>query len=80
MIFIQIWIWTIDGYLRKIGVQKDVITEKFVAVVPVDVRSAQLRLGLRLNAQQALDYDVVDLGPHVRIIDSELLQMVAERW
>ena len=72
MIFIQIWIWTIDGYLRKIGVQKDVITEKFVAVVPVDVRSAQLRLGLRLDAQQALDYDVVDLGPHVRIIDSEL--------
>ena len=80
MIFIQIWIWTIDGYLRKIGVQKDVITEKFVAVVPVDVRSAQLRFGLRLDAQQALDYDVVDLGPHVRIIDSELLQMVTERW
>ena len=72
MIFIQIWIWTIDGYLRKIGVQKDVITEKFVAVVPVDVGSTQLRLGLWLDAQQALDYDVVDLGPHVRIIDSEL--------
>ena len=80
MIFIQIWIWTIDGYLRKIGVQKDVISEEFVAVVPVDVGSAQLRLGLRLDAQQALDYDVVDLGPHVRIINPELLQMVTERW
>lgn len=45
----------------------------------MDVGSAQLRLGLRLDAQQALDYDVVDLGPHVRIINPELLQMVTER-
>ena len=60
-------------YLRKIGIQKDVIAEKLVAVVSVDVGAAKLRFGLGFDAEQALDDYVVYFGPHVRTVNAKLL-------
>ena len=57
-------------YLRKIGVEENVIAKQLVAIVPVDVRPAQLGLSLGLYAKQALDDYVVDFGPHVRTVNS----------
>ena len=42
------------------------------------VRSAKLRLGLGLDAQQALDDNVVDLCPHMRAVDAQLFQVRAK--
>ena len=42
------------------------------------VRSSKLRLGLCLYTEQALDDYVIDLGPHMRTVDSELFEVRAE--
>lgn len=42
------------------------------------VAASELALCLGLDAEQALDYDVVDFGPHMSAVNSQFLEVRAE--
>ena len=53
-------------HIRKVCVQNDVIPQQLVAVVSMDVVLSKQLLGLRLDAKQTFDDNVVNLHPHER--------------
>ena len=52
------------GHLPEILVQKDVIAQQLIAVVPVHIRLLQLVLVLLLYREETLDDNIVDFSPH----------------